>query len=741
MSLRFSHSPHRFLTALLALASAAPATAQVAVPPRDAPSLVRITVRHGGTPVEGATVRAGLLGVLTGIEGRAVLRLGAGPHRIIATRIGLMPDTLDVTLAPGSDTSITIDLMAATEEMETVVIASTRGERRLEDEPVRVEVIGEEEVEEKLMMTPGDIAMMMNETSGLRVQVTSPSLGGASVRIQGLRGRYTQMLSDGLPLFGAQAGGLGLLQIPPMDLGQVEVIKGAASALYGAGALGGVVNLISRRPGEEHVRDLLVNRSSMGGTDGVLFASGPLGGRWGYSLLAGTHHQDRMDVDTDGWADLPGYRRVVARPRLFWGAPDGRQLFVTAGLTDESRSGGTMPGELAPDGFPYNEDLDTRRGDGGFVVRLPLGSGFLTARGSFTGQSHVHRFGQLLEHDRHETGFGEVALLLPREHVSTVIGASFQEERYDNADISGFDYRFRTPSAFAQVEMTPRPWLASTLSARVDAHSEYGTRVTPRLSTLLRAPAEGALAGWTMRFSIGGGVFAPTPLTEEVEVVGLNNVMPLFGLGFERATTGSVDVTGPVGPLELTLTTFAGTVADPLTSVAVPPAFPGEAGRLELRNAAEPTRTSGMEAVVRYMEGPWHVTANYALIRSTEWDEDVGARVASPLVPKQSFGLVGMYEVEDSWRLGVELYYTGVQALANDPYRAESEPYVIVGALVQRQFGPVTLFVNLENLTDRRQTRWDPLVLPARGRGGRWTTDAWTELMGRMINGGLRWRF
>ncbi len=78
-------------------------------------------------------------------------------------------------------------------------------------------------------MTPGDIAMLLNETAGLRVQPTAPSLGGASVRIQGLRGRYTQILSDGLPLYGGQAGALGPLQVPPMDLAQVEVIKGAAS--------------------------------------------------------------------------------------------------------------------------------------------------------------------------------------------------------------------------------------------------------------------------------------------------------------------------------------------------------------------------------------------------------------------------------------------------------------------------------------------------------------------------------
>jgi len=94
---------------------------------------------------------------------------------------------------------------------------------------------------------------------GLRVQATSASLGAASVRIQGMRGRYTRFLSDGLPLFGQQVGGLGLLQIPPTDLGQVEVIKGVASALYGAGAMGGVVNLVSRRPGPEPTRDLLVN--------------------------------------------------------------------------------------------------------------------------------------------------------------------------------------------------------------------------------------------------------------------------------------------------------------------------------------------------------------------------------------------------------------------------------------------------------------------------------------------------
>jgi outer membrane receptor protein involved in Fe transport len=151
---------------------------------------------------------------------------------------------------------------------------------------MRVEVLAREEIEEKMLMTPGDIVMMLNEMGGMRVQTTSPSLGAASVRIQGMRGRYTRVLSDGLPLFG-EVDGLGPLQIPPMDLGQVEVIKGVASALYGAGAMGGVINLLSRRPGAEPEEEFLVNRSTRGATDAVTYLSRTFTRGWSGSLLGG----------------------------------------------------------------------------------------------------------------------------------------------------------------------------------------------------------------------------------------------------------------------------------------------------------------------------------------------------------------------------------------------------------------------------------------------------------------------
>ena len=162
------------------------------------------------------------------------------------------------------------DLDAIPEIEETVVVSATRADRRLQDEPLRVEVIDREEIEEKALMTPGSVAMLLGETTGLRVQTTAPSMGAANVRIQGLRGRYTQLLADGLPLYGAGGDSFSLLQVPPLDLGQVEIIKGAASALYGAAALGGIINLVSRRPAETE-REALLNVTSQTGVDGTFW--------------------------------------------------------------------------------------------------------------------------------------------------------------------------------------------------------------------------------------------------------------------------------------------------------------------------------------------------------------------------------------------------------------------------------------------------------------------------------------
>lgn len=89
-----------------------------------------------------------------------------------------------------------------------------------------------EEIDEASTMDPSKIAHLITHSTGIQVQQTSATSNTANVRIQGLDGRYTQMLKDGFPLYGGFSGSLSIMQIPPLDLRQVEYIKGSASTLY-----------------------------------------------------------------------------------------------------------------------------------------------------------------------------------------------------------------------------------------------------------------------------------------------------------------------------------------------------------------------------------------------------------------------------------------------------------------------------------------------------------------------------
>ena len=696
----------------------------------DSSIAVTVIVQRDSAGLEDATVRSGHVAAQTDERGIATLRLAPGSHDIVATRIGFRAETLQVVLRPAVDTTISIMLSPQPAELSGVVVSATRSGRRIDDEPLRVEVLEQEEVEEKLLMTPGDITMMLNESSGLRVQTTSPSLGGAAVRVQGLRGRYTQILADGLPLYGGQTGGLGLLQIPPMDLGGVEIIKGVASALYGGSALGGIINLVSRRPDDEGASELLLNQTTLGGTDAVGFASRQLGERWGYTLLAGAHRQSQVDRDDDGWTDLPGYQRGVVRPRLFWTGDGGHSVMITAGTTIEQRDGGTTDGATLPGGETFPERLRTNRYDGGIVGGfLMAGSNILSVRGAVATQHHRHTFGGAREDDRHITWLGEMALNVPSGNSLWVFGAAVQEEQYTADDVTGFDYRFTTPGVFAQNTITLSSALSLTASARLDRHSEYGTQLAPRVSALVRL---GPI--WTLRLSGGGGYFAPSPFTEETEVIGLRLLEPLADLRAERARSASIDLGGVVGPLELNGTIFASVVNDPVALRTIE----GSAERVELFNLTAPTRTAGAELLLRWNPEPFHVTGSYTFVRSTEPDAMTGAREDTPLTPRHQAGIVTMWEQEERARAGLEIYYTGTQRLVDNPYRSESRPYVHVGVLVERRFGPARVFINAENLLGYRQTRWDPLVLPVSGAGGRRTTDVWGPLEGRVANVGVR---
>jgi outer membrane receptor for ferrienterochelin and colicins len=711
------------VTCLLFGASCAYARASQAQAP---PAEIQIVVRSESGPIARAQVVAGGTTTETNADGRTTLRVGPGPVEITVIKEGFNPVTVSATATLGPPQVIPIVLERQTAIEEHVTVSATRTDKRIEDQPMRVEVLDAEEIEEKQLMTPGDIVMMLNEMGGLRVQATSPSLGAASVRVQGMRGRYTRFLSDGLPLFGTDVGGLGLLQIPPTDLGQVEVIKGVASALYGAGALGGVVDLISRRPTNEPAREALVNRTTRGGTDATLFVAQPFTERWSSTILVGGHWQERNDIDDDGWADLAGYSRAVVRPRVFWNDDAGRSLFATGGAMWEQRRGGTMPGAvLSPTSAPYPESLETTRFDGGLVAHTPVAERYLlTARVSATRKDEDYLRGDGRERDRQDTFFTELALRGTAPRQTWVGGVAFERSTLDPRDQPRFAYKYNVPGLFLQDDIDVQRWLTLSVSGRVDVHNVFGTFVSPRVSALFRSGA------WTSRLSIGSGFFAPTALTEETEAAGLARLRIDTPLEAERGRSGSFDLTRVQGPLTLSATFFRYQVHDPAVV---------DRATYTLSTLAEPTLNTGLETVATIRRAPFSITATYTYVHS---QEGVGAdRGDIPLTPRHSAGIAGMWENEQRGRIGVETYFTGVQRLEDNPYRSQSEAYVLFGALIERRCGRVRLFVNAENLGGVRQTRFDPLVRPFQAADGRWTVDAWAPLDGRVINGGIRLSF
>jgi iron complex outermembrane receptor protein len=596
-------------------------------------------------------------------------------------------------------------------EEEGTVVASTRTGGRTDGQAVPIAVVGRDHIEAGMLRAPGDILTLFNGMPGLRMQTTSPVLGTTILRMQGLPGQYTRLLLDGVHLYGDRPGGYTLPRIPPMDLDRAEIIKGPASAFYGSDSLAGAVNLLSRKPGKEPSREFLFSQSARNATDGVLWISSLPTGSWSRTFLAGGHRQEETDVDHDGWSDVAGYARGAVRQRVFWDNQQGRSAAGVAGVTFETREGGSAFAR---------ESLETKTADGGLSGEMMLENGsILAGAGSLFVQSRTRDFSDGREHERHQSATLEITLrgATTRHTWLAGIAADWYAIRSDGLP-SG--YVSTRPGIFVHDDLTVAPWLVVSGSARLDHHNLYGLLWSPRGSALVRG------GRWAARLSAGQGYFTPRPLTEETEAAGLARLTIEEPLEVDTARNVSADLTHTTRATRLTLSVFRSKIDDPAQI---------DRATYTLRTETEPIVTRGVEVLGRGRRGPFSVIGTYTYVRTRQH----GGRELA-LTPRHSAGLIAAAEAGRS-RIGVEVLFTGEQQLDANPYRSTSEPYVVVGLLGEHRVGRWRVFVNADNLTDVRQTNWDPIARPARDVDGRWTVDAWAPLDGRVINAGIRVSF
>ena len=278
------------------------------------------------------------------------------------------------------------------------------------------------------------------------------------------------------------------------------------------------------------------------------------------------------------------------------------------------------------------------------------------------------------------------------------------------------------PGMFVHDDVQVAPWLAVSGSARLDYHNIYGFVLSPRGSARVhRGP-------WSARVSADRSYFAPIPpLTEETEAAGLTRLSIVDPLEMETARSVSADLTHKTRASVVTFTVFHNHVDHPALV---------DRATYTLRTEEEPLVTHGVEILGTVRHAPFAVTGTYTYLKTRELD---GREVA--LTPKHSADLVATADAGRGGRVGLRVNFTGEQRLDANPYRSTSESYVVTSLLGEIPLGRLRLFVTASNLTDVRQTRWDPIARPARDVDGRWTVDAWAPLEGRSINGGIRISF
>jgi iron complex outermembrane receptor protein len=165
-------------------------------------------------------------------------------------------------------------------------------------------------------------------------------------------------------------------------------------------------------------------------------------------------------------------------------------------------------------------------------------------------------------------------------------------------------------------------------------------------------------------------------------------------------------------------------------------------GVFAIVNAELPVRSWGTELILRYRRGGLMLIATHSYTSSSEDDPEApGNRRDVPLTPRHVASFNAIWEDEARGRIGVEAYYIGRQPTDENPYRTEGAAHVLIGALAEKRLGRARVFLNLENVGNVRQTRFDPLLLPARAADGRWTVDTWAPLDGFVANGGVRVAF
>jgi iron complex outermembrane receptor protein len=667
---------------------------------------IKIVDEASQEAIIGATIRIDSLkkGNKTDVDGIAKFTsIPNGNFKFEISSVGYEKKDTFLTI-DGNTNQFTIGLEQAQKTLGAVRIQATRSTRTIKNIPTRIEFIGEEELEEKAIMNASNISMVLRESTGIQIQQTSLSSGNRSIRIQGLDGRYTQLLKDGFPLYGGFSGGLSIMQIPPLDLAQFEIIKGSSSTLYGGGAIAGLVNMVSKRPEEDPELNILLSQTHTGGSTGNVFYS-KRNDKIGFTLYGAGYYNSPYNPDEDQFTNIPKTTSFSFNPRLFYYPSKNTTIWLGVNATTDKRNGGDI--NVVKNGVDTNhtyfENNNSNRVSSQFAIETKLANNqsieFKNSVGLFNRSIKLPSY----TFDGNETNtFTEFNYAKNGKKSDWIVGSNLYTNSFrENNNPMPRDMSQTTIGIFANNTTNLTDKFILETGFRTDYSVDWGIFPLPRVSLLYKANRK-----FSARFGGGLGYKIPDLFTEEASTLNFRNVLPINAdnLNAERSVGANIDFNYRTALNEeisfsVNQLFYLTRISNALLLENIVP------NQFAFSNAPEAIQSIGLETNMKlsYKDFRWFI--NYAFINTTL--NYLQGNPQKPLTPKHNVGTVLMYENED-WRIGYEVYYTGKQNLSNN---TQSTDFTTMGLLVQRHFKWGSPFVNFENFTDRRQSRYTPEVL------------------------------
>ena len=685
-------------------------------------------------------------GISTDVNGLAILKnIPNGEQIISISFIGYEEEYLRLKFPIESVKVYSIFLNPSDTEIGEIIIEATRGNRTVANLPTRTEVLTEE-IDEAASMEASKISHLITHSTGIQVQTTAAGSNGAVVRIQGLNGRYTQMLKDGFPLYGGFSGSLDILQIPPLDLRQVEYIKGPASTFYGGGAISGVINLLTKKADKDETL-LHINLSHIGARDFNAFTSKRFG-KWGFTNLASMHIHNPYDADEDGFSDIAQVSKFNFNPKLFYKPNQKASLYFGATISKENRKGGSMNSinNIWPDFNKFYLDYqESSRLTTQFSANYKFGETrtitiknsissfdrYINISESILGTSTAFGGNQL-------NSFTELNLSVNKEKQNINIGINalsdkFTEDHYIPHSLRNQEYQTLGLYVNHLWDVTEKFALESGLRTdRVDATSlntENGGQsfMLPKISALYKLTPE-----LSVRLGGGMGYRMPTIFNEEAEPYGYKNVQTIdFGnliaeesygsnIDFKYQSTFGFDNV----LLSLNQMFFYNVIDNPITLNENNP------DKLFYEQTNDSLFSKGFESQIKLTVDKF--TWFFGYTYTDAYLENGANKNSLTITPKHSIKGDLLFVIEDKWRIGWDYDYKSGQFLNNG---GKTESLFTTGVIVERTIDNFVIFLNAENFTDVRQSNYKSSLAVITSPQ---FMEVWAPLDGYFFNAGLK---